>query len=114
MSKFLDDVAGAHCVEFFRSESDFVLVDSLVKRHESSSDGIGREVVSVIAAERGVERFKGIQQAVDRAAFVVLVDDRRDKVGGVTGTGELNAVFGRVVEDEGVSLEDSLHVVSLK
>ena len=85
-----------------------------MKRHESSSDGIGREVVSVIAAERGVEGFEGIQQAVDRAAFVVLVDDRRDKVSGVTGTGELNAVFGRVVEDESVSLEDSLHVVGLK
>ena len=83
-------------------------------RFESSSDGIGRKVVSVIAAERGVERFKGVQQAVDRAAFVVLVDDRRDKVGGVAGAGELGASFGSVVEDESVSLEDSLHMVGLK
>lgn len=113
MSKFLDDVAGAHCVEFSRSESDFVLVDSLVIRFECSSDGIGREVVSVIAAERGVERFEGIQQTIDRAAFVVLVDDGSDKVGGVTGSGEFGAIFGSVVEDEGVSFEDSLHVCGL-
>ena len=113
-SKFLDDVIGAHCVEFFRSESDFVLVDSLVVRFECSSDGIGREVVSVIAAERGVERFEGIHQTVDRAAFIVLVDDGSDKVSGVTGTGEFNAIVGCVVENESVSLIDSLHVVGLK
>ena len=101
-------------MEFLCSESDFVLVNSFVIRFESSSNGIRVEIVSVIAAKRGVEWFEGIHQTIDSAAFVVSIDDRRLKVSGITSTGEFNAIVGSVVEDEGVSLEYSLHVVGLK
>lgn len=88
---------------------DFVLVSVEHVLHV-----VGLWIVAVEAGEGVPERAEGSHQAGDRSAGVGVSDDWRNEVVFVSSAGERRTAVGSSIEDEGESLENSLHVLGLK